>query len=106
MNPNITISKLFKSLGNLTSIIVSFFAGINRALDNNASSMLNFANNGQLNLVHTSNISYICQEFENLAFIGVCQQNVIKRGYHLTHVNKQAAQRAAFLHLHNSLTSI
>jgi|ERR1017187_5738385 hypothetical protein len=96
-----SIPKLFKSLGYITSIIVWFVSGVIRAFAYNSHSMLSFKNIHQKNLVHIFNNSYICQEFESLAYIGICQANLMNGGHNFKNLLKDAAAHAAIFHLYN-----
>ena len=95
------ILKLLKRFGNLTSIIVGFLSGMIRQNDLNIDSILIFGNIYKNNLFHISSNSYICQEFESLAFIGNCRTNLVNVGDNLINIKQNAANNAAFLHLFN-----
>jgi hypothetical protein len=100
MNPIVTISNLFKSLKNLTSIIVGLFTGLSRTVAFNTSSMLSFGNISRKNLVDNYTLYYICQEFENPALIGNSRDILTRGGYNPVFIKNEAVQNTALLHLY------
>jgi len=100
MNLIVTISKLFKSLNNLTSIIIRLLIGSNQTIASHFTSLLSFQNISRKNLFDIYTLYYICQEFENPALIGLCRANITEGGNNPENFKSNTAASAALLHLY------
>jgi len=94
MNSIVTISKLFKSLSNLTSIMLRLFIGISQVIASHFKVLLSFGNISRKNLFDIYTLYYICQEFENPALIGLCRADIVNGGNSLRNFkNIEAGQK-------------